>query len=284
VGVTQLQSTAFFISATKAYYFDYTGEQLVVWNPTDMTLTKTVPLPQAKNGKLPIYFNLIHCVIRPGKLLITMAWNDVQGEVSADSTGLLVMNTDTDQVDHFESTDRCAAADNLIIAKNGDAYYATDQYHLEWNTAVRGKTRPGCVLRIKADEERFDPEYLVNLADATDGKVAWGIAPAGDEGKVFISVLDESVVPWAPNVTTDELSKEAWQLWTLDLATGKASVASDAAHSAPGDSYIQTDGRTFVVQPSSDYATSKVFEVGPGGVLSLVASAKGYISTVARVR
>jgi hypothetical protein len=44
-GVQSLWDTLYFITPEKAYYPDREGAQIVVWNPTTMEVTGTIPLP-----------------------------------------------------------------------------------------------------------------------------------------------------------------------------------------------------------------------------------------------
>lgn len=47
LGVTRLQNRVVFIDESKAYYIDETGAQLIIWNPRDMLIERTVALPAA---------------------------------------------------------------------------------------------------------------------------------------------------------------------------------------------------------------------------------------------
>src|SRR5690606_7906908 len=55
-GVDSLWDTLYIVSPTKAYYPDRAGTQLIVWNPTEMTVTGSIALPEtARDGFLALY-------------------------------------------------------------------------------------------------------------------------------------------------------------------------------------------------------------------------------------
>ena len=101
VGVTWMHYRALFFGPTRAYYVDNTAGQIVVWNPRDMTITKTFELPapvvegyEGYETILPFYkFPVVN-----GRLFIPVSWVDRTAHRARNVTGLVVVDTETDSV------------------------------------------------------------------------------------------------------------------------------------------------------------------------------------------
>jgi hypothetical protein len=81
----------------------------------------------------------------------------------------LSVDTETDSVLSFTETDRCAGATELAFDNNGDVYYRTNvnqpYSRFAHDPKLLAETHPGCVLRIRAGEQEFDPDYLLRLEE-----------------------------------------------------------------------------------------------------------------------
>ena len=172
-----------FVDDTKAYVTLAGVGELLVFDPTDLSITKRIDLsayamdadgefggddtnPEPSGG-----------VIRDGKLYLGL------GQIDSLSTfycrgkaSLLIIDTDTDEILKHISDDRTCVTGaispnhGLILDENGDIYVN--------NTASFGYY-PGLnsgFLRIKNGEDDFDPDYYFSITDLQDLDVPGGVA------------------------------------------------------------------------------------------------------------
>jgi len=233
VGITEFSNTMVFVSATKAYLLDAANLQVVVWNPSEFVIEGTIDLSELEREGFPrIVFPLFHFVLREGRVLASVGWQNEAGAFRK-ATGLLVLDTTRDAVAHIEETDRCTGAQDIVMGPSGAAYFASSVDPVVWDESVRGGERLGCVLRVNAGEESFDPDYRLLLSDATGGGVAYGLTATNDPSRPYIWTLDETQVPWASSEPAESFGGAAWGLWRLDLETGTALADDSVPLSGP---------------------------------------------------
>lgn len=285
LGVTWLHYRAVFFSETRAYYIDNTGGQIVIWNPRDMEIVGTFPLPdpvvegyEGYETILPFYkFPVVE-----NRLFIPISWIDREVGTARDVTGLIVVDTETDTVLSYTETDRCPAATELAFDDNGDVYYGTDYYYPLYNAAVRGASRPSCVMRIRAGEVDFDPDYLLELEEVTGGRATVSLTDSAEPGVAYISVLDEETLPWE-DFAAEPRFDEAWEWWRLDLETGEAARDPNIPVSGPGVSSHTIGDDRYIVRAIDDHARSQIYRLSADGDHEPGYIAPGFITGVARV-
>ncbi|HEX6245353.1 MAG TPA: hypothetical protein VFZ61_30735, partial [Polyangiales bacterium] len=230
IGVSRLHFRAVFVSETKAYYIDHTQAQIVVWNPRTMEIERSIQLPEELQNGYEGYTTVLPYHRYPlvqDRLFIPVSWYNFEQGTARDVTGLVVFDTDKDEVISYTETDRCAGASELAFDANGDVYYGTSVNHPFYAFAQdpqqRAVERPGCILRIRAGEQEFDPDYLVKLSDVVQGGVAMGLTDGAEPGIGYVQVLDEDEQRWSDVTSEDEFwESAAWRWWRLDLAKGTA--------------------------------------------------------------
>jgi hypothetical protein len=286
VGVTWMHYRAIFFGPTRAYYVDNTAAQIVVWNPQEMTVSKTFALPDVvvdgRDG-YETFFPFYRFPIVGDRLFIPVSWVNREAGLARDVTGLIVVDTRTDAVLSYTETDRCPAATEIAFDDNGDVYFGTDYYYPMYSAAVRGSTRPGCVLRILAGEDAFDADYMLSLAQVTGNRATLSLTDGPVPGVAYVSVLDEARLPWS-EFAAEPRFDEAWEWWRLDLASGEATVDTNMPVGGPGVSSHPLGLERFVVQSLADQSRSQLFKLSPDGEHEPGFSAPGLITGLARVR
>ena len=289
LGVTRLQHRAVFVSDSKAYYIDNTQEQLVVWDPGAMKIVRSIPLPEqigdgyeGNSTVLPyMRFPLVE-----GRLFIPVGWENDEARTARNATGLVVFDTATDEVISYTETERCPAATELAFDDNGDVYFGTNvnyPFYFTPDEATRVGSRPGCVLRIRAGEQAFDENYLLDLAAVVDGGVAMGLTDGSEPGVGYVQVLDESLKPWAEILDEDTFWGEAaWRWWRVDLAAGTASLDQHIPASTPFMTSHEVDGKRYVSRQTDD-GESELFELSSDGEHRSVLRIAGDLRGVARL-
>jgi hypothetical protein len=217
VGMTAVfGSHVYIVNETKGYVFDPTGPRIVVWNPTTMELTgEEIDLAAiTREGWTPnVNLGLVNmgALKRGQELLVPLNWQDQDGN-SRYASGLLVIDTETDEVKAVDDDERCGETFTNLAAPNGDVYFfppawsSTQHYFVDMH-------QPTCVLRVRPGELAFDPTYQMDLSGLSSGSAATGGIPDGESGFYFAAVDQEL---WAAR--TDDLAA-FWRIWHYDFAT-----------------------------------------------------------------
>jgi hypothetical protein len=291
LGVTRLHFRNVFVSATKAYYIDHTQGQIIVWNPHDLSIDRSIPLPEEIVDGYEGYTTVLpyhRFPVVKDRLFIPVAWYNYDTGTARDVTGLVVYDTSKDEVASYTETDRCAAANELAFDDNGDVYYGTGVNYPFYSNAgdaeARAESRPGCILRIRAGEVSFDKDYFVRLTDMVGGRTAMGLADGAVPGVGYVQVLNEDALPWSSISDEDTFWESSeWQWWKIELRTGKAELDPEIPSSAPYMTSYQVDGRRYVSRQTGE-GESRLFELSADGAHKPAFQTVGSIRGVARVR
>jgi hypothetical protein len=105
---------------------------------------------------------------RGANLLIPLGWQDQDGNARY-ASGLLTIDTGTDEVVSIDDDERCGETYASVEAPGGDIYFfppdwsSTQHYFAEMH-------QPTCVLRVRAKETTFDKTYELDLS-ATSSRI-----------------------------------------------------------------------------------------------------------------
>ena len=282
-GINNLFRTMAFIDAEKAYYLDELNARIIVWNPLTLTITGSIELPMVARAGLLTKFVRVNYVLRPGRLVTSVTWADELGETLAPETGLLVIDTAADAVAAFEVDGRCMGAAEVVEMPNGDAYFASGPDEIVQNTMVRGASRPGCVLRVNAGEERFDPSYLVALSEVARGRAACDILPSGEADTAYFRVLDETLGAWT--LENDDVDQEeVWEWWRLNVTSGLAEPVPSMGLSGVYTTYSRVADQVLVTRQMDGGAQSQLLRIEAGGGITPGLTAPGFLWAAVKVR
>ncbi|WP_394827260.1 hypothetical protein [Pendulispora albinea] len=282
-GVGRLWDTLYVVSPTKVYYPDREGRQLVIINPTEMTVEGTIKLPQTeRTGYLSLYG--YGSLLRDGKLIFPVGWFDWDvGDKVLGETGLVVIDTATNTVSRFDVDNRCGGITTPVLMASGDMYFTSSALAGAAFRLGRLPTAP-CALRIKAGADAFDPSYLARLSDVTSTAIAGEPIPAGGNS-MFLRVFDETAATVKSDDQTWKLtSQAAWQWWRWDVTTAKAVRLSELPSATADALWFQVDGRVFGADAKTDYSSTTLIELTAQGGPKRSLTAPGFLHGVARVR
>jgi hypothetical protein len=284
-GVESLWDTIYVVSPTKAYYPDRDNRQLIIWNPTAMTISGSIDLAQTeREGYLSLYGYTP--VIRGNQLLFTVGWFDwTTNDTVLAETGLVVIDTATDTVARFDVDDRCGGITTGIEVANGDVYFASSALAGAAHMLERLTTEP-CALRLLADATAFDPTYRVQLDTLdtlADGAVA-GEPVSGGGDRIFLRVFDEEAaeLPAEP-ATWDVTGQVAWTWLAWDVGTDTAAAASSLPPSTADVVWFEVEGVTYGAQTTADYSSTTLIDL-TAATPTPALTAPGFVHGVARVR
>jgi hypothetical protein len=220
VGMTALYGNyVYVVSETKGYVFDPEGPRIVVWNPSTMKLTgKQIELAAvSREGWSPnLTLGLVNqgALRRGSQLLAPLSWSDQDGN-SRYASGVLVLDTERDEVVAVDDDERCGEAMTSVAAPNGDIYF----FPPAWSATTHYFTddhKPTCILRVPAGKNEFDPDYELDLSALGSGSAAAGAIPDGKTGFFFLSA-DQGL--WDKRASDLDAF---WRIWHYDFESKKS--------------------------------------------------------------
>lgn len=250
------------LSDDKAYVIDSQQMQVVVWNPSTMTVTGTFALPGvAAEGYSTTLFE--PDPTRRGDHLFVAALHG-EGDATAPFSTLLVLDVVHDRVAAVVRESRCGGLWDSVLAPSGDIYLATGVWDAAQHRAFGDSiaTEP-CIVRVPAGSLELDGDYYVPTASITGGQAAGGLVP-GPAGSAYVKALDETgLEPIGPE-DFDEVWSGAhwrWRSWSLGSAAAAAEVPGVPA-SAGASGVLSVDGRAYVRNASADFSETTLLDMG----------------------
>ncbi|WP_164002159.1 hypothetical protein [Pyxidicoccus caerfyrddinensis] len=232
--IGEYQNQFQFISSTKAYYFDGRTSQVIVWNPSDMTLTKAVPVEALSIEGATTTF-ATHPVRSGDLVLMPVGWRTGPTSV-VKQAGVIVVDTKTDAVKLVTDT-HCGYVRDGILAPDGKVYLATEAFATAVYRVVGGETPVPCLLKFDPATQSFDSTFYRELSSFTGGAATGSLLP-GPSGTAYLRVLDESVYTVAPGTAPRVVaSAQAWTWWQLRFDTLVATKVAGLPAST-GSSFI----------------------------------------------
>ncbi len=282
-GVEGLWDTHYVVSSTKAYYADRAGEQLIIWNPGEMRVLGTIPLPDTqREGYLALYGYAP--IVRGNSLLISVGWFDWEESDSVlGETGLVEIDTETDSVVGFEVDDRCGGVTQPITLPSGDTLLANSALAGVAHRLDRLTTRP-CALMVRESETVFDADYLAELDAITGFDIVGEPIPAGGS-TVFLRAFDDSLADVIEDgFTWDTTGQLGWHWLRWDVATDAIETMAELEPAKADVVWFQTDGHTYGMRTNADDSESQLVDLTVAGGPQNRLLAPGFLHGVARVR
>lgn len=282
-GVADLWDTLYFVSPTKAYYPDRDGAQLIVWNPTEMRVLGSIPLPETRrDGYLSLYGYAP--IWRGDQLLISVGWFDWDVNDSVlPETGLVVLDTATDSVLRVGTDTRCGGVTWPVSGASGETYLVSSALAGAAHRLGRLSTAP-CALRIAAGADEIDPDYFVPLAAITSSNLVGEPIPA-EGGGVLLRAFDDSLAAAeAPAATWELTGQPAWRWWRWDPAANTADVMTDLPPSTSDVLWFQADGRIWGTETTADYSETTLIDLSSDDGPRRGLTVPGFLHGITRVR
>jgi len=274
-----------FISPSKAYFIEGTGETIVVWDPEAMevegTISITLPAREGFRTNLEAWPTRVD-----NRLYIAFGWWDFANARVDPGAGVAVIDTENDSVVSVTEDPRCAGIFHSAAASDGYIYYACGVYPAAAHRIFGDSNAPeSCLLRIRAGDDEFDPDFYVPIASLTGGRPGGELVGRGDD--LFLRVFDEAESGLTiDNETTtfDMTSAVAWRWWRLGAGAASAEELTSLSYSAAGSAPYVMNGRVFTSQANADYSESTLVEMSAEGGPATRATAVGDFTGLIHVR
>ncbi|MET0342748.1 MAG: hypothetical protein ABW252_17205 [Polyangiales bacterium] len=203
-GVTGFSTRPFFINAETAYYVDAPSQQIIVWNPSTMEITKVVPLLDLSRNGLE---GTLHGYDAPsawllkerGILYMPVTWAD-SDTLKAEKLVALLAISATDPTDQKLYVSDCAAIsdEGMLLGADGNIYLAgTNQF-----TFFRqyGDAPESAIAKFDLETRSFDPGYCQKIPALTGG-LEGGTLIAFAPGEFVLRAVDKGLVKFGDTGT-----------------------------------------------------------------------------------
>lgn len=199
----------YFVSPTKAYFISQETQELILWNPRDMSVIGTAPLGiELEPASTFIAFNPQPIVVDDKLLVISNESTD--DDVAAPPVVTLI-DLETDEVLSSVRESRCHSLSKSALDAEGNRYFAADGYAVSAHFLAPDDAPAPCMLRMRAGETSFDAEWSRDLTDAL-GTQLWTAVTPGRDGTFYVQAIAED----EPSVVAaeDAYSVSIAQPWT----------------------------------------------------------------------
>ncbi|HJL14326.1 MAG TPA: hypothetical protein RMH99_01650 [Sandaracinaceae bacterium LLY-WYZ-13_1] len=265
-GIRAFRPLFVFLSSERAYYVDFDGLQVIVWNPSEMIIEGSFPLGEVDREGFTTEATDVRVV--GDRVFVTLAWTNFSLLDVVPSVGLLVIDAENDAVEGLLEDDRCAAAGGAFVDENGDLYVLGDNDDGRYAAFGSRDLPPPCLLRVREGADGFDPDYYLDLSEVTGAEEVGHIAGLPDRTAVTRVVASD--IDFASIEDPTELAfEEIWEWVVMDLDAPSATSLGVPPTALPFPPF-EVDGELVVQREDGDEGISTLYRVeGTGALESL---------------
>ena len=272
------------VSETKAYYFDGRTAQMIIWNPSDMTMTSTVSLGDLiLEDAITVFATNAHWA--GDTLYFPVGWRSSDNARILPTAAMLVIDSTDDSVEIAMDEGRGGYIRTVVDGGDGYLYLATEAYGSAVYRINEDNAPAPCLLRFSVADGAFDETYHVELASILDGANAGTLTPTGTPGDAWIRVFDEEAfsveVDTNPRVLA---STPAWGWARVSLGDEPSATLDSSIAIGTGSAFLIRFGDApYLVEFASDRSTSSFRPVStmiPDATLSVT----GVVFSAAELR
>jgi hypothetical protein len=232
------------ISDTKAYWI---SEPVVVWNPTDMTVDATIPMPESEREGF--VFEVGEAVLRDDLVYVAASYRTIDDDFEGGEAVVLILDTERDEFTKILTDKRCPNTSHIFEDEAGDLYVSSGVIAATFHYQQMAGYPAPCMLRIRAGEQSFDADFKIDFADITEGRDA-GHLVQGLAGRAYVlalhsdlldSNIDSKTDIWAP------YEANAWRWWSFELGKSEPGMlVENVAPASAAARVLKAGGRDYV--------------------------------------
>ncbi|QRK05503.1 hypothetical protein JQX13_35835 [Archangium violaceum] len=250
-----------FISETKAYYFDGRNSKVIVWNPSDMSVTGAINLTGlAVNGAIQTFATLP--IRRENQVIMPLGWRTTETGDIVTKVGLIVVDTTNDTAKVITKDERCGYVRDGVLGPDGMLYLATEVYGSAVRRVKGATAPPPCLLRFNPQTLEFDSSFFVELEKLVNGGTAGSLLP-GPNGTVYLRVFDEKSFEVKDSTVPRALaSAPAWTWWQIQLGDSPTATPAVGLPASSGSTFLfEANGRTLFTEFATDSSSTSLREL-----------------------
>ncbi|WP_236603821.1 hypothetical protein [Sandaracinus amylolyticus] len=284
-GVTSIgeyQDQLQFVSETKAYYFDGRAAQMIVWNPSEMTVERTVDLSELVIERALLTFST-NAVRHGDHIVFPLGWrSDVDARIIS-VAGVLVVDTRDDSFT-VARDERCGYVRTAAEGEDGRLYLATEAYGSAVHRVVAANAPAPCLLRLDEAWTAFDTSFHVELSTLVGGATAGSLVQS-DGATTWIRVLDEAAVTVTPETNPRVLaSTRAWQWWRITLGATPSASAQEIGTSNGSEFLLNVGDHAVIPEFAADRSQTVLRDASSGTPSDATVTVPGLTFSLVRVR
>lgn len=282
LGVSGTVQTAF-ISPTRAYSMARGELQIVVWNPRKMEIIGSIDASAALDSDYPEYD--YGEPLRFGDHVVwPILWNDSEGLRHRPEVGVVFAHAETEDPAFVALDKRCGGSWTLFEDEEGDLYVTGATYfgYGQFYGKQADSQPNDCLLRIRAGETEFDPDYYVDLDELVGTPAVYHTWHTRDRSLV--------AAVWDPN---DEPPADPDEYWTAPMQRKLVMIDRGESHEIDGlpksavfsTSNYRLDDQLYMLVSSTteSLARSSLYRVDDDGAKEALTTV-GDLWTMGRVR
>jgi hypothetical protein len=263
VGLKTAYAAAYsgFLSNRKAYFVDGANRQIVIWDPTEMSILGTIAIPVSEQGALQpmIGDNL---VVRSDRVFAEVSWADPKsGWIDyGQNAQLFAIDPATDKIVESSMVAGCGQLSASGVARSGAAYFSPWDYRAAVRSvfgAPRGVAP--CAARIVPPAGSFDQAWQVKLDELVGGRPAGDLRLVSDDTAVIHVFHQELANPTAAD-WKDSRFKAHYLWWRWKIGAKTAELIPGQTPATEGALFFGIDGRQFLPSNASDFSTTTLIE------------------------
>ncbi len=256
-----------FRSATVSYFFDSQTAQIIVWNPQEMTITKTIELPGLAEPDTIMAFSQSPMIEDGDMLYMPVGWRSSDNLSIISKAAVVALDMSDDSV-VIDTDERCGYVREAAEGDDGFIYIATEVYGAA-AFAVNNEAAPApCALRYDPAQKSFDDGFHVELSSLVGGSVAGSFVP-GPSNKAYVRALDETIANITDTTHPRALSgMPVWKWYEETLGDTPTATEVTALGHSGGSVLVLDAGDTLVVPEFAADFSKTNFRLFEDGVVS----------------
>jgi len=274
-------------SAEKGYIIDSVGMQVIVFNPTEMTITDSISLAAHAEVDYPNRWSIFPA-IDGDRVVVPITYYEADW-TSAPLSKLVIVDTATDTVTVDTST-QCGSVSASAVDADGNVYFASHNDIATAYAVEADGSYPPCLIRMKGGADGWDDDYYVNLLDLTDDDRPAMAIMTGEGNKAYTLIYSADEDPLTLN-NIDVARGSVWEFHSIELGNEAATVAKIANVEATGPRVQYgsfSDGNagltSWMMRINTDYTESTIYDTTDTENWEVLTVVPGALETIARLR
>ncbi|MFP2958010.1 MxcI [Myxococcus sp. 1LA] len=254
-----------FVDGTSAY-MQLEESRRIVWNPEAMTISGPVESPglATERDGLVVKASFDRGVAAHGGYSFQpFYWTDSNYYRFSSSSQIAVYShADDSLVELLDAP--CPGLDVATKDENGNIYFSN--WVFSAGAPVVDDTAPEtCAVRINAGTRAIDADWTRSLASMVGGRQTAAFRYLGNNLGVVAAFHDDSPSLSETPTASDVTNGMHWKLWQVNVETGEGAPIEGLDWIAGGYYAFTIEGRTFLLLPTADYASTSVWELNSNG-------------------
>jgi hypothetical protein len=252
-------------SDEKSYFVDSAQNQLVIWNPSEMSLLGTISLGDVEEGGLKPQAEW-RLLVRGDKLVVILNFSDADDwTVLGESVTVVTVDTKTDEVIDRREQSRSSLLALSSESSDGTAYFSPYSTYVALREIGPKHGATPFVARILPGDTTFDPDYSLDLSELVGGRPAGDFTLLDDETALIRAWHPEEVVD-ADGTKMEILDQQAaFYWWRWNIGDAEAVQIPDQEPGARGATIITLDEKTYSIRYTAELKSSALSEITPSG-------------------